>query len=70
LGQYDYDNYLSAILVSENNQFNFEFKYGLRTNQPVYNQRPRKYFFDQDKNQIKKIVKWYHPIKGGLTHSL
>ena len=61
-GQYSFDNYLTAVHISEKDwQYNFEFKDGQKTDQPVGGCVLNRTMIDNDGNQIKKIVKWYHP---------
>jgi hypothetical protein len=71
-GQYSFDNYLTAVHITKKDwQYNFEFKDGQKTDQPVaYDYVLNRTLIDHDGNQIKKIVKWYHPNEGFISQGL
>jgi len=71
-GQYSFDNYLTAVQISEATpQFNFEFKYRQKTNQPVGSGKVlHRALIDHDGNQIKKIVKWYYRSEDVVSRGL
>jgi hypothetical protein len=71
-GQYSFDNYLTAVQISnKTHQFNFVFKDGQKTDQPVaHGNKLKRTLIDHDGNQINKIVKWYHSREGIVSQGL